>query len=142
MSPSEFLLHVNSRPITVSDELWKQWYVKEHLPDLVNSKTTNRAAFYEEIGHPLAPNPDHPRKWLALYQTDHEEAMSTKQFEEGVRHSSEMFAEEGSKTDQNRENGDFDGRNYQLIQEYDPNGVGESSCRLCNGFRSHLLTQQ
>lgn len=127
MSPSSYLLHVNSRPVTVSDDLWKEWYTVEHVPDLVNSATSTRAAFYEEIGHPLGRHPDHPRKWLALYQTDYEECLKTKNYEDGVRHSSELYAKEGAKSDLNRENGEFDARNYSLWQEHDPKGTGESA---------------
>lgn len=101
--------------------------MSEHLPDLVNTGTSSRAAFYEEIGNPLAPIPDHPSKWLALYQTDHKECLKTKKYADGVRHTSELFAKEGSKSNKNRENGEFDARNYELIQEFDPNGIGEST---------------
>lgn len=142
MSPSPYLLHVNSRPTAVSNALWKQWYIEEHVPDLVNSGTSTRAAFYEEIGHPLGPNPDHPRKWLALYQTDYQECLKTKNYEDGVRHSSELYAKEESTSDLNRENGEFDARNYELIQEFDPNGVGESKNVVLAGDMSRIdLTQ-
>lgn len=127
MSPSPYLLHVNSRPLLVSDALWQEWYTTEHVPDLINTGTSTRAAFYEEVGHPLAPNPDHPRKWLALYQTEYEECLKTKNYEDGVRHSSGLFAKEGSGSELNRENGEFDARNYRLWQEFDPKGTGESA---------------
>jgi hypothetical protein len=70
MAPAPYLLHVNSAPKQVSNDVWEEWYVKEHLPDLYNAKSCVRATFYEEI--PMAPGQtlDHPRKYLALYQTD------------------------------------------------------------------------
>ena len=70
MAPGAYLLHVNSGPTNVPDTTWKEWYVKEHLPDLYNSKTCIRATFYEEIPFAMNPSPVHPRKYLALYQTE------------------------------------------------------------------------
>ncbi|KAK3723300.1 hypothetical protein LTR37_002023 [Vermiconidia calcicola] len=124
MAPAPFLLHVNSAPTAVSDRLWKEWYVNEHLPDLFEAKSCNRATFYEEIGHPLGPNPDHPRKYLALYQTEFEKLLDSEEYQ-GIRKNSELFAKEGSKSDKNQDNGDFDARYYKLWQEYDPKGTGE-----------------
>ena len=110
MAPAPYLLHVNSRPTAVSNALWTEWYTKEHVPDLVNSKTSTRAAFYEEIPTPFAPNPDHPRKFLALYQTDKEECLKSDEYLQQVRRTSGLFAKEGSKSDKNQDNGDFDAR--------------------------------
>ena len=125
MPPSKYLLHVNSSPKSVSNDLWKEWYVQEHLPDLYQAKSCDRATFYEEIGNPLAPNPDHPRKFLALYPTGFEELLKSKEYLD-IRKTSTMFAKEGAKSEVIHDNGDFDGRNYYLWQEYDPKGVGES----------------
>lgn len=123
MPAAPYLLHVNSRPIIVSDKLWKEWYVDEHLPDLVNSGISVRATFYEEIPAPFNPSPTHPRKFLALYQTDFKESLKTENYT-ALRTTSEMFAKEGGKVGI-QDNGDFDARNYELIQEFDPNRIGE-----------------
>ena len=126
MATSPYLLSVNSKPTAVSNDLWIEWYKVEHLPDLVNSRTSVRAAFYQEIPHAFNPDPQDPRPYLALYQTDFEEPLKTDNYLENVRHGSEMFKKEGATSEKNRDNGDFDARNYSLIQNYDPNGVGES----------------
>ncbi|KAJ9503579.1 hypothetical protein H2202_000718 [Exophiala xenobiotica] len=124
---SQHLLFVNSRPQPgsgVDDDLWTKWYIEEHLPDLVNSKTSPRAAFYREThDFALATKEPHPRKFLALYQTDFEEPLKSKNFVDGVRHSSDMWPQGKGDT----EIGDFDGRNYKMIQEYDPNKIGDSA---------------
>jgi len=138
MPPLPYLLHVNSRPTVVSSEVWRQWYVTEHLPDLVNSKTATRAAFYEEIAMPAGPESDHPRKFLAIYQTDIEEALLSEQCRTGVHRTSELFKQGGAKSDRNEDNGDFDVRNYRLIQNYDPNGLGDRG--LTVHLRAHLVT--
>ncbi len=70
MGPAPYLLHVTSTPSQVSDETWKEWYVKEHIPDLFNGKACVRATFYEEVSLPSFPNGDQTGKFLALYQTD------------------------------------------------------------------------
>ena len=126
MATSPYLLYVNSRPTFVSNDLWTEWYTVEHLPDLVNSKTSTRAAFYQEIGHAFNPEPQDPRPFLALYQTDFEEPLKSDNYTDNVRRESELFQKGGATSENNRDNGDFDARNYSLIQNYDPNGVGES----------------
>ncbi|KIW12294.1 hypothetical protein PV08_09571 [Exophiala spinifera] len=125
--PSQYLLEVNSRPQPssgVDDKLWIKWYTEEHLPDLVNSHTSTRAAFYQE-SHDFAgaPKDRHPRSFLALYQTDFEEPLKSKNYLEKVRSSSSMWPAQKPTS----EIGDFDGRNYRLIQEYDPNKIGDSA---------------
>lgn len=117
MATSPYLLHVNSRPTTVSNPLWKEWYIKEHLPDLVGAKSSTRATFYEEIPSPLNPNPDHPRKFLALYQTDFEELLKSEEYQ-GIRTTSELFEKESAHGKNIRENGDFDARSGRHIQIY------------------------
>lgn len=124
-SVSPYLLHVNSRPTVVSDKLWSEWYTIEHLPDLVNTKTSTRAAFYEEIGVPGLGEASHPRKFLALYQTDYAECLKTQNYID-IRTTSELFPKEGG-TKNIGDNGDFDARNYELVQEYDPKGLGNSA---------------
>ncbi len=126
MATSPYILTVNSRPTVVSNDLWTEWYTVEHLPDLVNSKASTRAAFYQEIGHAFNPDPQNPRPFLAVYQTDFEELLKSNNYLENVRHTSSLFMKEGATSDRNLQNGDFDARNYRLIQNFDPNGVGES----------------
>lgn len=98
MSPSQYMLHVNFRPTAVSNALWKEGYRGEHLPDLQDAKVSDRATFYEEIGNPLNPNPDHPRKFLALYQTSLAELLKSAAYQ-GIRKTSEIFGKEGTRSD-------------------------------------------
>ena len=143
--PLPYLLHVTSRPKPdsgVDDKLWEKWYITEHvrfqqvlflhaqfawlrdfqLPDLVNSGTTKRAIFYRETFDFAAASKEPPmRRYLAIYQTDFEDALSTDEFATKVRHGSEMYPIKKETS----ENGDFDVRNYKLIQDYDPNSKGE-----------------
>ncbi|KAI9708038.1 MAG: hypothetical protein M1820_004242 [Bogoriella megaspora] len=134
MPPSPYLLHVTSRPTVVSERLWIQWYTEEHVPDLVNSRTSTRATFFQEVSLPKEFRPESPGfpcKFLTLYQTDFEEGMNSEEIRH-VRQGSDLFVQGGSKWDTS-ENGDFDIRNYKLIQDYDPNDVGEVAA-------SHVLT--
>lgn len=109
MTTNPYLLHVNSRPKIVSNPLWVEWYIDEHLPDLVNAKSCSRATFYEEVSWSLNPNPDHPRKFLALYQTDFEELLKSNEYQ-GIRSTSELFEKESSHSKNIGDNGDFDAR--------------------------------
>lgn len=93
------------------------------LPDLVNSGTTKRAAFYREtFDFSLASKERPARSYLALYQTDFEEPLTTSEYANKVRHGSDLFP----KKKETSENGDFDARNYKLIVDYDPKSTGES----------------
>lgn len=134
MTLSPYLLHVNSRPTAVDENTWTKWYTTEHLPDLVGHGASTRASFYREEASPselVAKDATNPRKFLALYQSDHEEPLKSDGYVQKVRHTSELFRDASGK-EENRENGEFDARNYKLIQDYDPNGLGngKSSCFL------------
>jgi len=97
------------------------------VPDLVNSKTAVRAAMYRETKNfPLASKETHPRRYLVLYQTDMEECLKSEEYRNDVRHSSDMWP--ASK--ETAAIGDFDARNYKLIQDYDPDSKGESESRM------------
>lgn len=128
MPPAPYLLHVNSRPTQVSDEVWKKWYIDEHLAEFVNSGTSVRATLYEEIDLPGGRGIDNPRRYLALYQTDFEESLLSKNYT-SIRSASELFKQAGSNSDSILENGDIDARDYELIQNYDPNNIGEGEYR-------------
>lgn len=124
MPVSPYLLQVTSRPKIVSNRLWQEWYTEEHLPDLVNSKTSTKATFYYEL--PLDPSGVLPssRQHLALYQTEYAEPLNTENYTK-LRTTSTLFEKENG-TDNISDNGDFDARNYELIQEFDPVPVGNS----------------
>jgi hypothetical protein len=92
------------------------------VPDLVNSKTTVRAAMYQEsFDFKAAAKEHHPRKYLVIYQTDFEECLKSKEYINNVRTSSEIWPDKKGNADV----GDFNARNYKLIQDYDPDGRGE-----------------
>lgn len=61
-----------------------------------------------------------PRKFLAVYQSDHEEPLKFPGYVNDVRHTSDLFPKEV-----NRETGEFNARNYKMVQDYDPNKIGE-----------------
>lgn len=98
--------------------------IEDHqLPDLVNSGTTKRAAFYRETFDFSGASKDKPaRSYLALYQTDFEEPLTRSEYTDNVRHGSDLFPKKKETT----ENGDFDARNYKLTTDYDPKRTGES----------------
>jgi hypothetical protein len=122
-SPSPHLLWVNSRPLPpTTNTQWHDWYTIEHIPDLVNYKASTRASFYTEVydfpGRP-ANLPKEERKYLALYQTEFEEPLKTKQYLD-IRTTSEILPGKDIGTA-----GEFDARNYGLVQDYDPRGLGK-----------------
>ena len=104
-SVSLYLLHVNSKPTKVSNDLWAQWYVEEHLPDLVSSKTSTRATFYKELPPLFEGASNSPRSFLALYQTDFQESLKTENYT-NLRTTSDFFPKEGG-TEKIGENGEL-----------------------------------
>jgi len=137
MPPSPYLLWVNSRPITVTDEKWVEWYTDEHVPDLVGHGASTRATFYREtFDFPGSSREHHDRQWLsmdqgkqhrlylAMYQTNFEEPLKSDEYL-GIRTTSEIFPGK-----QIMGAGEFNARNYKLIQDYDPDSIGEGSFRM------------
>jgi hypothetical protein len=133
MPLSPHLLWVNSRPTKATEEQFVKWYTEEHVPDLVNSGASTRASFYREtLDFPGSTREHHERQWLsvdqgkneplnylAAYQTDFKEALKCKEYLK-IPITSEMFPWK-----LHSESGTFDARNYELIQDYDPDSVGE-----------------
>lgn len=119
------LLWVNSKPTKLSPEDWIKWYNEEHLESFVNTKAVTNGAFYQEVS--LDPNAKpHEMPFLALYQTTFPDAMRTKEFTTTKQPDSKVFQEHGL-TQSPIENGAFDARNYENIQEYDPNNNGNGT---------------
>lgn len=120
--PPPYLLWVQSNPTKVSKEAWIKFYVQEHAPDLVKNKVSINSAFYQEI--PLFPGVelDHDPVFLASYQTNLQEPLKS----EGVTkipQGHDILSNAGGSWS-TLENAEWDVRNYELIQEYDPKGVG------------------
>ncbi|KAG9242478.1 hypothetical protein BJ878DRAFT_515209 [Calycina marina] len=122
--PSKYLCRVTSRPMTCDDKIWEQWYADEHIPDLVDHKSSTRAAFYREIFDVpdlYAHNQGEDKnKFMAIYQTEYED-MLTSDGVKAIRHTSDILPDKA-----NLKNGEFDNRNYELIHEFDPNGLGDT----------------
>jgi hypothetical protein len=122
MAPSPYLLWVNSRPINKTTEAqWTEWYTEEHIPDLVNHHASTRACLYTETHEFPGARTDgkNEKKFLALYQSDFAEPLKSKEYLD-IRTTSEILPGKvihGA--------GDFNARNYELIQDYDPNNIGE-----------------
>jgi hypothetical protein len=124
MAPSPHLLWVNSRPTNQTTEAqWSKWYTEEHIPDLVSHHASTRACLYNETySFPGAPTDvKNENKFLALYQSDFAEPLKSKEYI-GIRTTSELLP-----TKVIHEAGEFNARNYELIQDYDPKNIGEGS---------------
>lgn len=92
----------------------------------MNTKTCVRASFYREsFDIPNAPKEHPTRGYLVLYHTDFEELLKSDEYLNNVQKSSPMWPT----GEDNLDVGDFDVRNYTLIQDYNPDGKAE-----CEGF--------
>jgi hypothetical protein len=71
-------------------------------------------------------NAKHDKPFLALYQTEFADATRSDEFLNTKQPDSKVL--ERLNLSQNAlEHGEFDARNYELIQDFDPNGVGNST---------------
>lgn len=116
-----YLVHVTSSPTTVPATVWAQVHADQHLPDLVNSQTCERAGFYREISGPnfssRRPAQGNPPSFLALYHTVFAEPLTTENYARGVRPASDLFRQAGSADDTIKGNAHLDARNYILVGE-------------------------
>jgi hypothetical protein len=139
---SPYLIRVISKPTKVDHDLWNKWYTEVHIPDLINSGTATRAAFYHAFdGYTLstktpqqvAPTklggqflnhtdfePPGEKRYLAMYQSDHAEPLATENAKQ-IRTEHDMLPGKAF-----RPCAEWDTRIYKLIESYDPRGLGES----------------
>ncbi len=107
---------------------------------MVNSRTAVRASLYREKGLDFQLGVESREKspnkfnFLVLYQTDFEESLKSKEYLEGrVRQSSELWADNRTAI----EVGDFDIRNYALMQNPD-DGIREEGGYFPRGSKQCL----
>jgi hypothetical protein len=127
MAPSPYPLWVNSRPINQTTETqWKEWYTQEHIPDLVSHHASTRACLYTETFDFPGARADakNEKKFLALYQSDFAVPLKSKEYID-IRTTSELLPSKVI-----HEAGEFNARNYELIQDFNPKKIGEGS-KLC-----------
>lgn len=123
MQPSQYLLHVNTAPISVSHDLWKKWYTTEHLPDLIKNGVGKTGTCYEELPNPITGEaPTSERPFLAIYDTTFAAPITTPNFSQ-CRTTSQLFTEEGAPEEIGK-NINADARVYELIHNYDPHSYG------------------
>ena len=141
MGPPPYLMRVLSKPTGVSDDQWQKWYLDEHVPDIIDHNVATRGALFRTFddftlqtktpadsgntklhGAELSHFNELPtdKTFCAVYQTDHENYTKTEEIK-NVRSTSDMF-------DGKRFHGlaEWDVRIYKLIQNYDPDNLGES----------------
>jgi len=123
---SPYLLRVNSNPVKVDAATWEKWYLEEHIPDLVDGGVATRAALYKST-HDLGglstatEIPADEKQFLALYQTEHAVPLETKEYK-SLRTTSEMLPGKDIMPC-----AEWDVRNYELIEDRDPKGLGHQT---------------
>ena len=73
--PRPFALFVYSTPTKVTEDVWKEWYRKEHIRDMVYHGASRTAAFYQYTSGIITvrePPKDRSEnmEFMAIYQTD------------------------------------------------------------------------
>lgn len=94
--PHPYILQVFSQPTAVSGELWTQWYLEEHIRDMVYFGVVKTASFYSLVGQPFACNspPAHQSdntSFLAHFQVEGPKPLSNPSFKEKVRQTTELW---------------------------------------------------
>jgi hypothetical protein len=85
----------------------------------VQAHLSTRAAFYKEVppsSYPATPPSSHGNPFLALYQTDFEESLKSKEYL-GIRTTSGTFKDAGVEDGVIHKVGVFDARIYRLVQD-------------------------
>ena len=154
MGPSAYLLRVLSKPIQVDEKLWQKWYIDEHVPDVVGTGTCTRGALYRAYNdfalQTKTPTQSGETKlhsaqlshfdelptdktFCAVYQTNFEKPFESEEIKE-VRPTSELLpGKEYSPC------ADWDVRVYKLIQNYDPDNLGEGALWLLSAILKGYL---
>lgn len=156
MAPSPYLLRILTRPTTVDEATWQRWYINEHLPDLIKSGARTRGALLRahneftlqtkttsaggetklhnaQLSH-FDELPD-DKTFCAVYQCEDEDPMLSEKLKE-VPTSSSTLPGDGSM----HPCAEWDLRVYKLIQNYDPDNLGDSTCWRLFSSQTSLLT--
>ena len=126
--PSKYLFTVNSKPTGCDEATWEKWYAEEHIPHVVGHGASTRAAIYREthdVPSLYAANAENPysRKYMAIYQTDADQLLKSEQYKT-LPTTSDLF---NGSSNVIMENGEFDARNYELLDLFDPKNIGDST---------------
>ena len=140
MAPSPYILRVLSKAKGLDQSTWQQWYKDEHIPDVVKARVATRGALFVANNDftlktktpPSSGKSDlhdvqlshfnelpEDKKLLAVYQTDLEKPMESERLKD-VPQTHELL---GGK--QTMECAEWDIRTYKLIQNYDPDNLGD-----------------
>jgi hypothetical protein len=135
MPPSPYFLWVKSNATQATEEQFVKWYKNEYLPNVIIAKASTRATFYQEtLDFPGSAREHHERQWLSVdqgiveplnflvgYQTKFKEMLKSKEYMK-IPTTSDRFPWKSI-----ADSGSFDVRNYKLVQDYDPNHIGEGN---------------
>ena len=96
MMPYPYILQVFSQPNAVSDDLWRQWYLEEHIRDMVYFGVVKTACFYHATSQTYSYNdpPVHQSddtSFLAHFQVDSSKPLSNPIFKNKVRQTTELW---------------------------------------------------
>ena len=106
--PADYLLQVHSHPVRVPITTWQQWYLEEHLRDMVYFKAAQTGAVYKAASNVIRttnpndtalsrtlsatpPDGNDFKSFLALYQTDHEHCLDYPEYKDHVRLTSQLW---------------------------------------------------
>jgi hypothetical protein len=148
MPPSKYLIRALTQPTKVDEQLWEKWYAEEHLPEAVNAGVGDRGGLFRAYDDfvlkaktPSNPGettvngakfahfnePPNDKTFCAMYHTKFEDYTQTEEAKM-ISTTSDYF--DGQSFFPLAE---FDVRVYELIQDYNPDGLGDSRyCVYCS----------
>jgi hypothetical protein len=86
--PPPYLRQVPSQPTEVSEEVWKHFYLNQHLREMVYYGVAKTSALYKSMSEPMASEDDRPiirKPFLAMYQSNTPDITKTPAFQKKVR---------------------------------------------------------
>lgn len=140
MPPPPYLLRVLSKPTQVDEKTWEKWYNEEHVPDVVNGGLSQNGALFRayndfslksktptgigstdlsgvKLSH-FNEAPDN-MTFCAIYQTDIEKPMQSEIVNNLPKTGKLLRGKEHFPL------AEWDIRTYKLLQDYDPDKLGD-----------------
>ncbi|KAK2601899.1 hypothetical protein QQS21_004586 [Conoideocrella luteorostrata] len=115
-----FLLSVLSRPHSIPDSSWEQFYYDDHLDNLIQHKIATKGCMYTLVPNPMGRDPPDTHTHLVLFETEHEKPFESAGFKD-VNNTSRLFPPGASTPDVS----DLECRHYELLEVFDPKGLGK-----------------
>jgi hypothetical protein len=107
------------KPRGVSEGRWQQFYKDEYIADLISNRLVSKGVLYGLVPNPMGRLPPDDKTHIGLFETD-----VARCSEASVLGNTMQTSKQFPNNQSMREVTEIEGRNYQLLQRFDPKGLG------------------